>query len=130
MPAANIGDGTDIQAAGGDAGPGQVNVRVASNTGLITIAPTNSSGGAGLGDGFGNFIPYTEFLETTSNGGLPTPNLTDAGGTTVSVALTGVAITNQTAIWDYDYDNTAVYPDGTYGGAVNGGRVTYTASSP
>ena len=33
--------------------------------------------------------------------------------------------------WTYTYDNSDIYPEGTYGGVnTQGGRVTYTAATP
>ena len=129
VPIANIGDGTDIAGTGGDLGSGTVTVDVMSNKGQVTITEDNNSGGAGLTDGT-DFISYTEILTATNNVSLPFPVLSNAGGNTSLPALTG-KVTNEAAIWTYTYDNTAVYPPGTYGaGGGGGGRVTYTAATP
>jgi hypothetical protein len=131
--AANLGDNTDIAGTGGDLSAGEVTVDLFSNAGQITITPTNSSGGAGLDNGLGDIISYDEILTASSDAAvLPVPVLSDAGGTTSQPPPTsGLRVTNLTESWTYTYDNTAVYPEGTYGGVnTQGGRVTYTAASP
>jgi hypothetical protein len=126
---ANLGDGTDIAATttSGDLGNGDVTVDILSNSGQITI--THDTNGAVLSDGLGNTIPYTEILTASNDvANLDAPGL----GTLTSTqpTLTG-SLTNESAVWTYTYDNTFAYNSGIYGGAgINGGRVTYTASSP
>jgi hypothetical protein len=124
-----IGDGTNVAATAGsgDVGNGAVTVQVVSNAGQITISHNSNS--ATLTDGGANSIPYTEILTTSSDAtNLDAPTLGTAG--TSSPTLSG-NLTNQTATWTYSYDNSALYNSGTYGGVnTNGGRVTYTASSP
>ncbi len=130
--AANLGDDSDIAGAGGDLSGGEVTVDLFSNAGQITITPTNS-GTAGLENGLGDTISYDEIITTSSDDAvLPVPVLSDAGGTTSQPPPTsGLRVTNLTESWTYSYDNTAVYPEGTYGGInTQGGRVTYTAASP
>lgn len=131
--AANLGDDTDIAGTGGDLTGGEVTVDLFSNAGQITITPTNNSGGAGLDNGLGDNISYDEILTSSSDAAvLPVPVLSDAGGTTSQPPPTsGLRVTNLTESWTYTYDNTAVYPEGTYGGVnTQGGRVTYTAATP
>jgi hypothetical protein len=131
--AENLGDTNDIAGTGGDLTGGEVTVDLFSNAGLITITPTNNSGGAGLDNGLGDTIAYDEIITTSSNAAvLPVPDLTDAGGTTSQPpATSGARVTNLAESWTYTYDNTAVYPEGTYGGIdTKGGRVTYTAATP
>jgi len=127
--AANLGTGTDIvaTAGSGDQGNGDVTVEVLSNSGQITI--THDSNGAVLADGTGNTIPYTEILTASSDvANLDAPVLGTASSTTPT--LTG-NLTDESATWTYTYDNTLAYNSGIYGGVnTNGGRVTYTASSP
>lgn len=129
LPAANLGDGTDINATAtsGDLGNGDVTVQVMSNAGQVTIA--HDTNGATLTDGSGNSIPYTEILTASSDAAnLDAPALGVASSTLPSV--TG-GLTNQSAVWTYAFDNSAVYNSGVYGGInTNGGRVTYTASAP
>jgi hypothetical protein len=81
----------------------------------------------------GDTISYDEIITTSSDAAvLPVPDLTDAGGTTSQPpATSGARVTNLTESWTYTYDNTAVYPEGIYGGVgTQGGRVTYTAATP
>lgn len=131
VPAANVGDGTDIAGVGGDLGAGVVTVQVSSNAGQITITENNNSAGSGLGDGGGNFLPYTEILTASSDpANLDAPVLSDAGGNSTTPTLNAGGVTSRNATWTYTYDNTAVYTAGIYGTLANGGRVTYTASSP
>jgi len=105
----------------------EVTVDILSNSGQITI--THDTNGAVLSDGLGNTIPYTEILTASNDvANLDAPAL----GTLTSTqpTLTG-SLTNESATWTYTYDNTFAYNSGIYGGAgINGGRVTYTASSP
>ncbi len=131
--AANLGDDTDIAGTGGDLTGGEVTVDLFSNAGQITITPTNNSGGAGLDNGLLDTISYDEIITTSSDAAaLPVPVLSDAGGTTSQPPPTsGLRVTSLTESWTYTYDNTAVYPEGTYGGInTQGGRVTYTAATP
>ena len=131
--AANLGDNSDIAGTGGDLTGGEVTVDLFSNAGQVTITPTNNSGGAGLDNGLSDTISYDEILTSSSDASvLPVPVLSDAGGTTSQPPPTsGLRVTNLTESWTYTYDNTAVYPEGTYGGiGTQGGRVTYTAASP
>ena len=128
--AADVGNGNDVNGTGGDLTGGVVTVDLFSNAGPVTITPTNSSGGAGLSDGGTNNIPYTEILTASNLAALGAPSLTNAGGTPTSPTETA-GVTDLSAQWTYTYDNTAVYPAGTYGGiTMRGGRVTYTATSP
>ena len=131
--AANLGNGTDIDGTGGDQSGGAVTVDLFSNAGQIIITPTNNSGGAGLDNGLGDTISYDEILTASTDAAiLPVPVLSDTGGTTSEPPPTsGTRVTNLTQTWTYTYDNTTVYPEGTYGGVnTRGGRVTYTAATP
>ena len=127
--AANLGTGTDVAATAGsgDLGNGDVTVDILSNSGQITI--THDSNGAVLSDGTGNTIPYAEILTASNDvANLDAPVLGTASST--QPTLTG-SLTDETATWTYTYDNTLAYNSGIYGGVnTNGGRVTYTASSP
>jgi hypothetical protein len=135
VPAAQVGNSVAISGTGGDAGGGTaVNVEVAGNNGQVTITPTNSSGGLGLGtptaaDGR---ISYAEISTTTSVAQLPAPVLTNAGGAPVQPTLNSPLVTQRTAVWTYSYLNQTIPSAGTYGGATaaRGGRVTYTATMP
>ena len=116
---------------GGDAGPGAVNVSLVSNAGGVDITETNNSGGLGLYDGTANYISYAQINTATNDGNLPAPVLSDPGSNSVSITPTAGSITNIQTIWTYTYINPGTIPAaGTYGGAANGGRVTYTAAIP
>jgi hypothetical protein len=134
LAAANVGSGVAQTGTGGNLGAGSVTVNIKANSGQVTITPSNSSGGLGLGNGVaGQTIAYTEILTTSSAAGtLPAPTLSNAGGTAVTPALSAGTVTNRSATWTYTYANTTVPNAGTYGtgGTATGGRVTYTASSP
>jgi hypothetical protein len=132
-PAATLGDGTDTQGTGGDLGSGVVTVDLFSNAGQITITESNNSGGAGLDNGSGDTISYTEIVTTSSDAtDFAAPALSNAGGGTSTPTPTSGnnKVTNRTESWSYAYDNAASYPQGTYGTNSNGGLVTYTASTP
>jgi hypothetical protein len=134
VPGGQVGSGTPIAATGGDAGPSSVNVSVAGNNGQVTITPTNSSGGQGIGTGTAAHgrINYNQIGTTTSVAQLPAPVLTNAGGAPVTPTLNSGLVTDRTAVWTFSYLNQTVPSAGTYGGATasRGGRVTYTATMP
>lgn len=134
VPAAQVGSGTPIAATGGDAGPSAVNVEVVGNNGQVTITPTNSSGGLGIGTGTASDgrINYDQIATVTSAPQLPAPVLTNAGGAPVAPTLNTALVTQRTAVWTFSYLNQTVPSAGIYGGAgaANGGRVTYTATMP
>ena len=124
----DITTGAITAGTGGDAGPGAVNVDVISNGGDITITEGNN-GVAGLSDGSGNNISYTQ-INTGDGGNISAPTLSDGPiGNTTTILSAGV--TNLSDVWTYTYTNPAIPPvAGTYGTAANGGRVTYTAAIP
>ena len=115
---------------GGDAGGSVVNTSVISNGGQITITENNNSGGAGLDNGAGSTISFAEITTNSSSGNLTAPTLSDGGGNTSAPALNILGVTNRQAQWTFAYANSGVVDAGTYGGSTNGGRVTYTASTP
>lgn len=132
VPATAVGTGVPVAATGGDAGASAVNVSVVANTGAVTIAATNNSGGLGLGTGTpaDGYINYNQIATASSSPQLPAPALANAGATTAMVAATSGAITSRAAVWTYAYANTTIPTSGVYGTSANGGRVTYTASTP
>jgi hypothetical protein len=134
-PAAGVvGDNSLIVGAGGDAGGSTVNVRVQGNRNQITITPTNSSGGLGIGTGVvtDGRINYNQISTTSSDAAnFPAPVLSNAGGAAVLPVMNAPGITNRTATWAYRYLNQTIPSAGTYGGVnLNGSRVTYTATMP
>ncbi|MEN8204715.1 MAG: hypothetical protein ABFS24_01770 [Pseudomonadota bacterium] len=137
LQATDVGNGaigsTDITGSGGDQGGGAVTAALFSNAGDVIITETNNSGGAGLGNGFGDQIPYSEILASSGIPAFSPPTLSNAGGgTSTPMPNINAKITNYNTVWTYVYDHTADYPAGTYGdGAVaTGGQVTYTAAIP
>ncbi len=110
---------------------GTVSVSLFCNIGPVTITPTNNGGGNGLNNGIpGEYIPYSEILTSENNPALANPPLTNTGGAADATTPTPTSgngkVTNYPGeSWFFTYDNTAVYPVGTYTGTV-----TYTASAP
>jgi hypothetical protein len=132
---ATLGDDSDTTAtaSSGNLGNGAVTVSLISNAGQVTITETNSSGGAGLDNGAGDYIPYSEILTTSADAtNFPAPTLSDSGSNTSQPVISGgTKVTVRNSSWTYTYDNSTVYPEGTYGGVdTQGGRVTYTAATP
>jgi hypothetical protein len=124
-----LGTGVDQPCTGGDVGGGVSTVDVKSNAGQVRLTVTTT----GAMQSGANTIPFSEIKSVSSDAGnLPAPVLTTgAVSPSVNVALSAGVVTNRTATWTYSYDNTAIYPAGTYGGVnVRRGRVTYTAASP
>jgi hypothetical protein len=131
VPAGSLGDGTAVAASGGDAGGTGVNVSVVANTGQVTIAEHNNGGGNGLQHAtLAEYVSYGEIATFSSDTSLERPILSDAGGNTSQPVLNHGNVTLRTAVWSFQYANSAVHSAGTYGGEAKGGRVTYTASSP
>jgi hypothetical protein len=136
-----IGNGVQqVATSGGDVSPGVVSARVIGNSFAAAANLTAATGGA-LSDGAGDTISWSEIAITTA-AGIPatgtnlahpgTPNLSDAGSTTVSLTPVSKVI-NQTAQWTFKYKNTTIPPAGTYGAtgvAPANGRVTYTIAMP
>jgi len=130
---ANLGSGTLINGTGGNAlGGSGATVNVQGSSGQITITATNNSGGLGLGTGTpaDGYIDYSEIQATSTSARLPTPTLTNAGGTTALPTLNTAKVTDRQANWRFRYRNQTIPSAGTYGTAANGGRVTYTATMP
>lgn len=126
---ASIGNGVDQACVGGDVGGGVSNVSVISNAGNININ-VNTTGQ--LQNVAADNMPFTEIVAVSSDAAnLPVPLMPVSGlGVAVNVAPSAGAVTNRSATWTYTYDNSAIYPAGTYGGVnVNNGRVTYTAAN-
>lgn len=126
VPAANVGDGTDIARTNGGAVP----VLLQSNNGNVSLTGTTLGQ---LNNGAGQNISFAEILSTSSNAALGVPTLVD-GAASAAVTVTpnvGTQVVNRTANWSFAYSNTNFVGAGSYGGVnVNNGRVTYTASLP
>ena len=134
VPAANVGDGTVINATAGsgDLGNGTVTARVIGNNGTVTF--TSTTLGA-LGNGSGDTISYAQIATAAAANTTATvlahPALADGATTTVTLTPASGKVMNRDAKWTYTYTNSAVVAPGTYGGVnTNNSRVTYTASMP
>ncbi|MGO9930722.1 MAG: hypothetical protein ACLPV8_02770 [Steroidobacteraceae bacterium] len=130
-----VGNSTPVAGVGGDLAGGIETAAVLSNGGNVTLVATSTA--AGLTDGNGDFIPFTQITTTaaTLTAGytlLQAPTLNGTGGsTTVNLTASAAKIVQADAKWTFAYANTAVYPGGTYGGnGVNNSLVTYTATMP
>jgi len=133
--AADVGNSVSQAGTGGDAGGGSgANVFVQANNGQVTITETNNSLGLGLGTGTASdgYISYAQITTAVSvDAAFLAPALSNAGGGTSTPTLNAGKVTNRTAVWTYGYANTTFPSAGTYGGVgINGGRVTYTATTP
>ncbi len=130
--AASVGNSVAVAGTGGDAAGTGANVSVQANNGQVTITATNNSGGNGLGTGVAadGFINYSEIATTATLAQLPAPVLSNAGGTTSLPTLNAGKVTNRTGVWNYAYANTTIPSAGNYGTSAQGGRVTYTATTP
>ena len=126
VPAANVGDGTDIARTNGGAVP----VLLQSNNGNVSLTGTTLGQ---LNNGAGENISFAEILSTSSDPNLNVPTLSD-GGTSAAITVTpnvGTRVVDRTANWSFAYSNTNFVGAGSYGGVnLNNGRVAYTASLP
>lgn len=123
LPPFGLGTGSPVAASAG----GALTVVVRSNAGAITLSATNNGAGLGLSNGAGARLNYNQITTSTSNAGLPAPVLSNAGGSSVTVAATAYAgrVTLQSATWTYAFANTVAPAAGVYTG-----QVTYTAAAP
>jgi hypothetical protein len=126
VPAANVGDGTDIARTNGGAVP----VLLQSNNGNVAVTATTLGQ---LNNGAGENISFAEILSTSSDPLFNVPTLLN-GATSAAITVTpnvGTRVVNRTANWSFAYSNSNYVGAGSYGGVnVNNGRVTYTASLP
>ncbi len=124
VPAANVGDGTPVNAAA------TVAVEVRGNGGNISL--NSNTPGPMVNDAVPpDQLAYTTISATSSNAALGHPAFAASGnGTAVTLTATN-RVFNQAANWTFSYANSAVVAEGTYGGtAAKSGQVTYTASLP
>jgi len=126
VPAADVGNGTDIARTNG----GSVPVLLQSNNGSVSLTATTLGQ---LNNGAGENISFDEILSTSSDPALNVPTLVD-GATSAAITVvpnSGPRVINRTANWSFAYSNTNFIGAGSYGGVnVNNGRVMYTASLP
>lgn len=117
VAAANVGDGSNVAAAGGD-----VSVALLGNVGNIALTATTTGP---LSDGT-DTISFAEILSSSSDAGLGSPTLVDAGSSSLTITPNvGTRVVNRTANWSFAYSNTNTVAAGTYVG-----QVTYTAAKP
>ena len=130
VPAANVGDSTAIASTGGDLSAGAaVTARVIANSGTVTLTtqtPNQLLRATGT-----ELISYSQIAlavtTLTTATALTPPAMTDNATTTTTIAPTANVV-NLDGTWTFTYLNPTVPAAGTYGGAANQGRVTYTAS--
>jgi hypothetical protein len=129
--AGTVGNGTAVAGTGGDLTGGVETAAIVSNSGNVTLSSTANA--AGLSDGNGDNILFTQITTTASTLTSGTALAAPALGTAGTVVLTAPAskLITQDAKWTYSYANTVNAPAGTYGGVnLNNGRVVYTATMP
>lgn len=123
VPAANVGDGSDIARTNG----GTLPVLLQSNSGNVSLSASTQGQ---LSNGLGEVISFAEILSTSSDPNLNVPTFVD-GHTGPPVTVTtnvGYRCVNRTANWSFAYSNTNLIGAGSYGGVnINSGRVIYTA---
>jgi hypothetical protein len=132
----SVGNGTAVAGVGGDLGAGVETAAVLSNgSGNVSLTATEAA--AGLTDGFGDFIPFTQITTTaavnTASYTLLNPPVLNAtgGASTITLTRSAAGIVQADAKWTFSYANSVTPPGGTYGGVgVNNSLVTYTATMP
>ncbi len=133
VPAANLGDGTNVAGVGGNLTGGAVDVRVFGNDGDITLAAATTTAG-GISNGT-ETIPWSELVVTpgagAGGGGFVGTSIAHPTiGSSTTITATGKMV-RQHGTWTFAYDNSTTYAAGTYGGVnTNHSRITYTASLP
>ncbi|HTN49818.1 MAG TPA: hypothetical protein VMK32_10340 [Burkholderiaceae bacterium] len=118
VPAANVGDGTVINATAGSGnlGNGAVTVRVVGNNGNMTLGAT---GPATLTSGT-DTLAWTQIATAVTGGATHPP----VNGAAVTYTATNKVV-NVNGTWTYTYLNAAPLASGTYTG-----QVLYTATTP
>lgn len=127
--ATQYADGATVGGTGGDATGGAVNVSVFTNRGQVTITESNDNGaGTGLtSTTTPDTVSYSNISTSSDNGDLPAPVLSDAGGQTATVPVTGGgSFIDRSAVWTYQLDTAGLQAEP----ATYTGTVTYTASAP
>jgi len=127
ITAVNLGTGADIASDtvtnGGAGANGTTQVRYALLSNLNETNVTIAASAGNLTSG-GNNIPLTEIISTATTvvtgSGIAMP----ASGGSTNVNYPGSGVINEAGYWNYAFDNTAIYPAGTYTGTI-----TYTATS-
>jgi hypothetical protein len=132
----SVGNGTSIAGTGGDIGAGVETAAVLSNgSGNVSLVATQAA--AGLTDGSGDFIPFTQITTTaaanTASYTLLNPPVLNAtgGSSTITLTRNAAGIVQADAKWTFSYANSVTPAGGVYGGVgVNNSLVTYTATMP
>jgi len=129
VPAADVGDGTEVAATAGsgDLGNGTVTVRVLGNFGDVDLTATTAGA---LANADGDTISWSE-INVADGGSITHPVLVDGGPSDTTLAATG-RVVNVDDTWTFSYANSDVVPAGEYGGigGVGNGRITYTVTIP
>jgi hypothetical protein len=130
-----VGNGTAVAGTGGDLTGGVETAAVLSNSAqVVSLSATDAA--AGLTDGLGDFIPFTQITTaaTVNTAGytlLQPPVLNGTGGSSTITLTPTAGIVHADAKWTFSYANSVTPVGGTYGGVgVNNSLVTYTASIP
>lgn len=138
----NVGSGTAVAAAGGNASGGSgVVVRVLGNSGNVSLTDTTAGPLKSNVSGVTTTIPWSEFkvtevaLPTATTGYATGDTITHptfvTGSTSAATPLTATSgLVRREGSWTFSYLNSATLPAGTYGGTTNNGVVTYTATAP
>ncbi len=138
VPAASLGNGTDVVPTSPTVTAGAVTVRVFGNNGNISL--TTTSPGA-MTNAAADTLPWSEILVTSTAAAVPAagylgaiiphPAIPAAAGTSAASTITATnKVVRQEGVWTFAYDNTVAYAAGTYGTSTNNGRLTYTATLP
>jgi hypothetical protein len=133
----SVGNGTAVAGTGGDLNNGVETAAVLSNGGN-TVSLSATEAAAGLADGNGDFIAWTQITTTaaalTPSYTLLNPPVLNAAGGSSTITLTPAGnpkVVQADAKWTFGYANSVTPPGGTYGGiGVNNSTVTYTATMP
>jgi hypothetical protein len=131
----SVGNGTAVAGVGGDIGAGVETAAVLSNSGQ-TVSLSATEAAAGLTDGSGDFIPFTQItttaaVNTASYTLLQPPVLNGTGGSSTITLTPTTGVVHADAKWTFSYANSVTPVGGTYGGVgVGNSTVTYTASIP
>ncbi len=117
VPAANVGDGTEIQ----DPTAIFVQVEFRASPANSRTATLTADSSIALNNGLGDLIPFTEVRWETSDADIPPGQFTGGVQTLLSFMNNRRIENNHT----FYYRNTQVYAEGTYDGTI-----TYTLSVP
>jgi hypothetical protein len=101
-------------------GTNEVAYRLFSNLGGTNVTISAVGVGGNLTSA-GNNMPYSEIISTATGTTGTAINMPAAGGSTVVTPTAGLIVRD--GRWAYSFDNTTLYPAGTYTGTIN-----YTAT--